>query len=80
MATAAECDLPRQTGSLTLTTNRPRLPTVAETLLHQAYSDTVWQFEPTRRGKLPVAKGRGGPIKIAWEVHGHGPIQVVVSP
>ncbi len=50
-----------------------------EVLKHPAYEDTLWQLEPTRSGRLPVAEGRGGPFNIAWEVHGNGPVQVVVS-
>ena len=54
------------------------LPTVDETLAHRAYEDAVWKFDPVRQGKLSVADGRGGPFNIAWEVHGSGPILVVV--
>jgi hypothetical protein len=38
----------------------------------------IWTFKPTQSGKLPVAVGRGGPVKIDWEVHGHGDIKLVV--
>ncbi|KAF2728003.1 alpha/beta hydrolase-like protein [Polyplosphaeria fusca] len=51
-------------------TSRPMAAT--ELLDHAEYSHTVWPLEPARSGKLPVAKGRGGPIHIAYEVHGHG--------
>jgi hypothetical protein len=52
---------------------------VEEILAHQSYPDTVWRLVPTQSGKLPVAKGRGGPFNIDWEVHGSGDIKVVVS-
>ena len=56
------------------------LPTIAETLKHPAYPGTIWGLEPHRKGRLPAGKGRGGPYDIAWEVHGDGPIKVVVRP
>ena len=28
---------------------------------------------------MAVAAGRGGPIKVAYEVHGNGPIHLMVS-
>lgn len=34
-------------------------------------------IKPTNSGLLPVAEGRGGPINISWETHGHGPIHLV---
>ncbi len=52
---------------------------MAETLVHEAYGDAVWQLEPTRSGKVAVAEGRGGPFNLSWEVHGDGPVRVVVS-
>lgn len=50
-----------------------------EILAHQSYPDTLWRLVPTQSGKLPVAKERGGPFNIEWEVHGSGDIKVVVS-
>ncbi|XP_044719691.1 alpha/beta hydrolase fold domain-containing protein [Hirsutella rhossiliensis] len=55
-----------------------REPSVDETLKHPAYPGAVWALEPHQHGKLPVAKGRGGPINIAWEIHGDGPIKIVL--
>lgn len=54
-------------------------PSVAEILAHKSYPDTIWKLTPTKRGKLPVGKGRGGPFGIDWEVHGSGETKVVVS-
>ncbi|KAF5023061.1 hypothetical protein F66182_4873 [Fusarium sp. NRRL 66182] len=53
-------------------------PSVEETLNHPAYPGTIWALEPHSTGKLPVAKGRGGPVGIAWEIHGQGPIKLVL--
>lgn len=54
-------------------------PTVEETLNHPAYSSTIWALEPHSKGKCEVGKGRpGGPLKIAWEIHGEGPTKVAV--
>ncbi|RDW82512.1 hypothetical protein BP6252_03624 [Coleophoma cylindrospora] len=52
-------------------------PSVAEILAHPSYKDTIWQLVPTQSGRLPVAKTRGGPLDIAWEVHGKGDIKLV---
>lgn len=56
----------------------PAFPSTEETLKHPAYPTTIWALEPHQEGKLPVAKDRGGPVNIAWEVHGAGPIKLVV--
>ncbi|KAH5171115.1 hypothetical protein HBH77_225880 [Parastagonospora nodorum] len=39
---------------------------------HPEYNHTIWHLKPTKKGKVPVAQGRGGPIDIAYEVHGSG--------
>ena len=57
---------------------RSKRPTVAEVLADPLYEQTLFKLTPTKSGKLPVAKGRGGPIDIEWEVHGHGDIKLVV--
>lgn len=55
-------------------------PLTAEELQqHPEYEHTVWNLKPDRRGKAVVAKDRGGPINIAYEVHGHGDRKIVVS-
>jgi hypothetical protein len=54
------------------------LPSIEETLNHPAYPTTLWALEPTSQGKLAVAEGRGGPVGIAWEIHGEGPVKLVV--
>ncbi|KIH87678.1 hypothetical protein SPBR_05049 [Sporothrix brasiliensis 5110] len=54
-----------------------KVTTVAETLKHPSYPDATWNLQPTRSGRLPVAAGRGGPLRIGWEVHGEGPIRIV---
>lgn len=56
------------------------IPTVAETLAHPAFPTAIWNLEPDRKGLCPVAEGRGGPFGINWEVHGDGPIKLVVRP
>ncbi|WDK21708.1 glycylpeptide N-tetradecanoyltransferase [Colletotrichum graminicola] len=52
-------------------------PTVEETMKHPSYPSVIWNLEPDRKGKLPVAQGRGGPFNIAWEIHGHGPVKII---
>lgn len=51
---------------------------MAEVLANPAYPTTIWDLTPTQSGRLPVAKNRGGPINIEWEVHGTGDIKLVV--
>lgn len=46
---------------------------------HPEYDHTIWHLEPEKSGTLPVANGRGGPINIAYEVHGTGDRHLVVS-
>lgn len=60
---------------------RRRLPgffSTEETLKHPAYPATVWALEPHSKGKTVAAKDRGGPVSIAWEIHGDGPVKLVV--
>ncbi|KAF4974325.1 hypothetical protein FZEAL_8754 [Fusarium zealandicum] len=56
----------------------PPFPSTQETLQHPAYPATVWALEPHQKGKLAVAKERRGPVGIAWEIHGDGPIKLVL--
>ncbi|KAF9741881.1 hypothetical protein PMIN06_008006 [Paraphaeosphaeria minitans] len=44
---------------------------------HPEYEHTIWDLKPTQAGKVAVAQGRGGPLNIAYEVHGHGNIHLV---
>ena len=37
-----------------------------------------WALKPSAKGEIQVAQDRGGPITIAYELHGHGPIHLVV--
>jgi hypothetical protein len=53
-------------------------PTAAQVQELDAYPDTIWNLTPSKSGRLPVAKGRGGPFMIDWEVHGTGDIKLVV--
>lgn len=50
-----------------------------ELLKHPEYHHTIWDLKPERKGKVAVAKDRGGPLNIAYEVHGRGPRHMVVS-
>ncbi|KYK57590.1 hypothetical protein DCS_04601 [Drechmeria coniospora] len=54
-----------------------RFPSVEETLKHPAYPDAIWALQPEQHGLCAAAKDRGGPINIAWEIHGKGPIKLV---
>ncbi|KAI7781105.1 alpha/beta hydrolase [Diaporthe eres] len=54
-----------------------QLPLVSDVLKHPAFPTATWHLEPTRAGLLPVAEGRGGPLKISWAIHGHGSVKMV---
>ncbi|KAI1383955.1 alpha/beta-hydrolase [Hypoxylon trugodes] len=53
-------------------------PSVEDVTKSPAFPTAVWKLEPHQRGLLPVAAGRGGPINISWEVHGDGPVKLVL--
>ena len=53
--------------------------TVEELEKHPEFLYTKWHLEPEKQGKVAVAKDRGGPLDIAYEVHGHGDRHLVVS-
>jgi hypothetical protein len=57
--------------------NRPL--TAAEVQAHPEFPYITWDLKPQSQGKLSVAKTRGGPLDIAWEVHGEGENKMVVS-
>jgi hypothetical protein len=58
-------------------TNRPL--SAAEVQAHPEFPYITWDLKPQSKGKLSVAKTRGGPLDIAWEVHGEGENKMVVS-
>ena len=46
---------------------------------HPEFKHVTWALKPARKGKVDVAKGRGGPLQIAYEIHGNGPTKLVVG-
>lgn len=52
--------------------------TADELLTHPEYPHTVWDLKPEAKAKVPVAKDRGGPLNIAYEIHGRGSTRLVV--
>lgn len=55
----------------------PPCLSVAEVQAHPEYPHVHWKLEPTKREKIDVAVGRGGPFKLAYELHGHGPKKLI---
>ena len=53
--------------------------TVEEVKAHPEYPHVLWDLKPTQKGKIAAAKGRGGPFEMAYEVHGRGPLHLVVG-
>lgn len=52
--------------------------TVKELLAHPEYPHVNWQLLADKEGRIDVAAGRGGPFKLAYELHGHGPSKILV--
>ncbi|KAI1461999.1 alpha/beta-hydrolase [Annulohypoxylon moriforme] len=53
-------------------------PSIEEVSKDPAFPTAIWKLQPHRSGLLPVAAGRGGPLNISWEVHGDGPIKLIL--
>lgn len=51
--------------------------TAAEIQAHPEYPHTHWDLKPTSEGKIDVAEGRGGPLKLAYQVHGYGSSKII---
>lgn len=61
-----------------MTSGRPPL-SAAEIIDHPEFAHVIWPLKPAKKGKVAVAKGRGGPIQISYEIHGNGPTKLVVG-
>ncbi|OTA93535.1 hypothetical protein M434DRAFT_395578 [Hypoxylon sp. CO27-5] len=53
-------------------------PSVEEVSKSPAFPTAIWKLQPHQSGLLPVATTRGGPLNISWEVHGEGPIKLIL--
>ena len=53
--------------------------TAAELEAHPNFGKTRRELQPDQKGRCRVATHRGGPLEIAYEVHGHGPVHIVVG-
>ena len=51
----------------------------AELEAHPEFPYLTWDLKPNKKAKLAVAAKRGGPLNIAYEVHGNGPRKMIVS-
>lgn len=57
-----------------------KLPSLDTISKESAFANTNWQLQPHRNGLLKVGAGRERqPYEFCWEVHGEGPIKVVVG-
>lgn len=54
-----------------------RFLSAAEVQAHPEYPHVHWDLKPTKSEKINVASGRGGPFKLAYELHGHGPRKII---
>lgn len=57
----------------------PKPLTAAELQAHPEYPHVHWDLKPEKREKIDVAEGRGGPFKLAYEIHGRGPKKIIVG-
>ena len=74
-----ECKFETQPEQETvLTSTRPPL-SAAELVKHPEFEHVTWPLKPAKKGKVAIANGRGGPVQIAYEIHGNGPTKLVVS-
>ena len=48
-----------------------------ELFSHPAFKDAILPLVLLSKGKIAAAKDRGGPISIAYEIHGRGPVKLV---
>lgn len=56
------------------------MPLVASELVAlPGFQHVIQDLQPSKKGNVAVARGRGGPLNIAYEVHGGGPVHLVVS-
>ena len=53
------------------------LLSAAELKAHPYFNKLEWDLPSTKEGKCPVAKGRGGPFDLWYEVHGTGNTKLV---
>lgn len=53
-------------------------PSVDEVAKTDAFPTAIWQLDPHSEGMLSVAAGRGGPFDVHWEIHGTGPVKLVL--
>lgn len=49
----------------------------AQLLAHPEYPYVIWDLKPDRKEKVAVAKGRGGPFNIAYEVAMFSSVDIV---
>jgi len=68
---------PRELHEKAHANHGPTPLTVAEIQAHPEFPHAYWDLKPETRAKVEVAKGRGGPFKLAYEVHGHGPNKIL---
>lgn len=69
----------KNVGGERLTMTRAPL-TAAEILQHPEFKTAIWDLKPAKKGKVLVGEGRRSPCQIAYEVHGSGPLHLVVRP
>ncbi|KAI0390607.1 Alpha/Beta hydrolase protein [Xylariaceae sp. FL0594] len=59
-------------------TRVPTFPSCNEVTKSEAFPTAIWRLDPEKEGMLAVAAGRGGPFNLHWEVHGHGPVKLIL--
>lgn len=53
-------------------------PTIEHVKTHPAFDTALWNLRPSQSGIVLAGQGITYPAKVSWEIHGHGPIRVIV--
>ncbi|KAK5109173.1 hypothetical protein LTR62_007258 [Meristemomyces frigidus] len=51
--------------------------TAEEVQAHPEYPHVNWDLKPDKKDRIDIAVGRGGPFRISYEIHGHGPRKIL---
>ncbi|KXJ89578.1 Alpha/Beta hydrolase protein [Microdochium bolleyi] len=57
---------------------KQQYPPLTQIRQSPAFQTAIWDLVPHQKGLLPVAANRGGALRVAWEVHGDGPIKLLL--
>ncbi|KXJ90397.1 Alpha/Beta hydrolase protein [Microdochium bolleyi] len=56
----------------------PYPPTIAQAKASPAFPAALWDLQPSQSGILAAGASRRSPANVSWEIHGDGPIKVIL--